>query len=84
MQTAHVLPATGDRPAEPCPDLLTEDEAAGYLRLNCEDVYSSLRRYRRRGLDSAKVGRQILYRREALIEFIQRIEIGKDKKLRRR
>jgi len=76
MFTNHILPPTKDRQAEACPDLLTEGEAARYLRLDCDDVTSAMKRLRVKGLHAASVGRQLLYRRKELIEFCKQLEIG--------
>ncbi|MCC6678947.1 MAG: helix-turn-helix domain-containing protein [Phycisphaerales bacterium] len=64
-------------PAMPCPDLLTEEEAIRYLRLDLIDVESpedTLRRYRRQGLvRGTQVGRCVRYRRSELERFLERI-----------
>lgn len=64
-------------PAMPCPDLLTEDEAVRYLRLDLidvEDPAETLRRYRKRGLvRGTQVGKCVRYRRAELDRFLDRI-----------
>ncbi len=71
LQTV-ILP--GD-PPEPCPELLTLDEAIRYLRLDVEGGPErpdlTLRRYRDLGLlHGIRVGRRIRYRRVDLDEFL--------------
>jgi len=64
-------------PAQPCPDLLTEDEAVRYLRLDLidvEDPAGTLRYYRGRGLLRAtQVGKCIRYRRIELERLLDRL-----------
>lgn len=64
-------------PATPCPDLLTEEEAIRYLRLDIIDVESpadTLRRYRKQGLvRGTQVGKCVRYRRTELERFLDRI-----------
>ena len=61
----------------PCPELLTEEEAIRYLRLdgiNVEDPANSLRYYRRKGLLRAtQVGKSIRYRRIELERLLDRL-----------
>jgi hypothetical protein len=61
-------------PAEPCPDLLTEDEAVRYLRLtDAADPTQTLYRYRAAGLLRAtQVGKWLRYRRSELERFLER------------
>ena len=68
-------------PPQPCPELLTEEEAVRFLRLDGEkgpsDPYQTLWRYRREGLLRAvKIGRQLRYPREELMRFIRRLTEG--------
>ena len=67
-----ILP--GDAPT-PCPELLTEDEAIRYLRLDTieiKDPRATLRRYRERGfLRGTQVSKKIFYRRVELEEFLK-------------
>ena len=69
-----ILP--GD-PWQPCPELLTEQEAVRYLRLdaiNTEEPTAALRYYRRKGLLRAtQVGKCIRYRRIELDRLLDRL-----------
>jgi len=71
---AVVLPGV---PPQPCPELLTEDEAVRYLRLDLidvEDPAGTLGYYRRRGLLRAtQVGKCIRYRRIELERLLDRL-----------
>ncbi len=78
---AAVLPGVmhddGTRsPSEPCPELLTEDEAVRYLRLDTTGVRrpgETLERYRGMGLlRGTQVGRRLFYRRVELDAFLDR------------
>jgi hypothetical protein len=64
-------------PATPCPDLLTEEEAIRYLRLDIIDIdkpEDTLRRYRKLGLiRGTQVGKCVRYRRQELERFLERI-----------
>lgn len=64
-------------PAMPCPELLTEEEAIRYLRLDIIDVENpeeTLRRYRKQGLvRGTQVGKCVRYRRSELEAFLGRI-----------
>jgi hypothetical protein len=72
--TAAILP--GVTPA-PCPELLTEDEAIRYLRLDLIDVddpAGALRYYRRQGLlRGTQVGKCVRYRRVELERLLDRL-----------
>jgi len=61
----------------PCPELLTEEEAVRYLRLdgiNVEDPASSLRYYRKKGLLRAtQVGKSLRYRRIELERLLDKL-----------
>ena len=65
----------------PCPELLTADEAVGYLRLDVDgpkDPQQTLRYYRDKGLLKAvQVGKRLRYRREDLDDFLRSLS-GKD------
>ncbi|MCC6968975.1 MAG: helix-turn-helix domain-containing protein [Phycisphaerales bacterium] len=64
-------------PAMPCPELLTEEEALRYLRLDIIDIDNpedTLRRYRKLGLiRGTQVGKCVRYRRQELERFLERI-----------
>lgn len=64
-------------PAMACPELLTEEEAIRYLRLDIIDVENpeeTLRRYRKQGLvRGTQVGKCVRYRRSELEAFLGRI-----------
>jgi len=68
-----ILP--GD-PPQWCPELLTEDEAVRYLRLDLIDVNDharALRHYREKGLLRAtQVGKAVRYRRVELERLLER------------
>lgn len=70
---AAVLP--GD-PPQPCPELLTEDEAIRYLRLDVDgptNPEQTLRYYREKGLlRGVRVGKRLRYRRKDLDAFLER------------
>lgn len=74
MPAATILP--GDPPL-PCPELLTEDEAIRYLRLdtiNIGNPADTLRRYRERGLlRGTQVSKRVMYRRIELDRFLDRL-----------
>ena len=63
-------------PPMPCPELLTEDEAIRYLRLDTVDIDNpseTLARYRSNGtLRGTQVSKRILYRRVELERFLDR------------
>jgi hypothetical protein len=65
----------GDPPT-PCPELLTEQEAIRYLRLdtiNIKDPSATLRTYRKRGLlKGTQVSKCVFYRRVELENFLAR------------
>jgi len=62
-----------------CPELLTEQEAIRYLRLDVdgpEKPALTLRYYRERGLlNGTRVGRRVRYRREELDRFLERLTV---------
>ena len=64
-------------PAMPCPDLLTEEEALRYLRLDIIEVehpHETLRRYRKQGLiRGTQVGKCVRYLKTELERFLSRI-----------
>ena len=73
----HVVLPDGNGGFAPCPELLTEDEAIRFLRLDSvgiEDPSGTLRYYRRKGLlRGTQVGKCIRYRRVELESFLARI-----------
>ena len=68
------LPGPGG--PQPCPDLLTAEEAVRYLRLDLlklADPLETLARYRAEGrLRGTQVGRAVRYRRIELERFLDR------------
>lgn len=62
---------------QPCPEVLTEQEAVAYLRLNLvntQDPAGALRYYRQRGLlKGTQIGKSVRYRRVELEKFLDRI-----------
>jgi hypothetical protein len=74
MQWSIYLPATKDRPIEPAPFLLTEDEVARLLRIDgASDTYETLRRYRKLGLlRGTQVGKHVRYQLPDVIEFLSK------------
>lgn len=61
----------------PCPELLTEEEAIRYLRLDdvlVKDAANTLKYYRKKGLLCAtQVGKCIRYRRVELERFLDKL-----------
>ena len=76
LRSLAVLP-DGNGGFTPCPELLTEEEAIRYLRLNSigvEKPANTLRYYRKRGLLRAtQVGKCIRYRRIELEGLLDRL-----------
>ncbi len=64
-------------PPTPCPELLTEEEAIRYLRLDTVDIRNrkaTLRRYREQGLlRGTQVSKRVFYRRVELERFLASI-----------
>ena len=60
----------------PCPELMTEDEAIRYLRLdtiNIKNPAATIRRYREAGtLRGVQMSKKIFYPRKELQQFIER------------
>ncbi|MHC4674587.1 MAG: helix-turn-helix domain-containing protein [Planctomycetota bacterium] len=73
-------PTLPGNPPQLCPELLTEDEAIRYLRLdtiNISDPSATLRRYREhRLLRGTQISKRIFYRRAELDRFIERVTEG--------
>lgn len=68
-----VLP-DGNGSFTPCPEVLTEDEAIRYLRIDKQkaDAVKTLAYYRgQKLLKVTKIGKNLLYSRKALDEFIE-------------
>ena len=63
-------------PPQPCPELLTAEEAVRYLRLDTvgiKDPQETLRRYRDSGrLRATQISKKLFYRRVELELFLQR------------
>ncbi len=71
----EVLP-DGNGGYEPCPPLLTENEAIRFLRLDKQKANpkNTLKHYRERGLLRASViGKNLFYSRKSLVEFLDRL-----------
>ena len=72
--TPAVLP-DGNGGFTPCPELLTEDEAIRFLRLDDDGPAKpelTLRYYRQKNkLKGTQIGKRILYTRKALQEFLE-------------
>ena len=70
----HVAILPGDSP-QPCPELLTAEEAISYLRLDVDgpkDPEGTLTYYREKGLlRGTRVGRSLRYRRVELERFLE-------------
>ncbi len=71
--SATILPDVNGR-CTPCPEVLTEEEAIRYLRLDIngpKNPADTLRYYRERGkLKGTQIGKRIRYTRRALDEFL--------------
>jgi hypothetical protein len=76
LMTPAVLP-DGNGGFTPCPELLTEQEAISYLRLDMidiEDPASTLRYYRKKGLlQGTQVGKCVRFRRIELEKLLDRL-----------
>ena len=78
--STHISPAVlpdGNGGFAPCPELLTEEEAIRYLRLDgikTKDSANTLRYYRRKGLLRAtQVGKSIRFRRIELERLLEEL-----------
>jgi hypothetical protein len=69
-----VLP-DGNGGFTPCPELLTPEEAAYYLRLDLKGNWQNTLRYYRekKKLRGTQVGKRVLYTRKALDEFLDKM-----------
>jgi hypothetical protein len=74
-----VLP-DGDNGFTPCPEILTEEEAIRYLRLDIrgpQNPKNTLQYYRDRGvLHGVRIGRQMRYPRRELDAMVERLLEG--------
>ncbi len=67
------LPSTDSSPAEPAPYVLTEADLVRMLRLDCQDPYQAIYRYRRRGqLKGTQVGKQVRFLLPDVVKFLDR------------
>ena len=77
MFTISTILPDGNGGFTPCPELLTENEAIKFLRLDevdVDDPASTLRYYRKKGLLRAtQVGKCIRYRRIELEKLLDRL-----------
>jgi hypothetical protein len=73
-RTATVVLLRGFQPGDPCPDLLTEEEAIRYLRLDTIDIKNpadTLRRCREMNmLRGTQISKKVFYRRSELDQLI--------------
>ncbi len=71
-----VLP-NGDRGYTACPELLTEDEAIRYLRLDangCNNPKATLKYYRDQGvLQAVQIGKKLVYPRKELDSMVEKL-----------
>lgn len=70
------LPATETRPAEPAPEVMTEEEVGRMLRLPSDaNLYHALYRYRRKGvLKATQVGKAVRYRLSDVMSAIEKMQ----------
>lgn len=77
QQPLSAIPILPGDPPEPAPELLTEQEAIRYLRLDKVGISNpseTLRRYRALGLlRGTQVSKRVLYRRVELDRFLERL-----------
>ena len=77
MFSAHAVLPDGNGGFAPCPELLTEDEAIRYLRLDIDGPTkpeNTLRYYReKKKLKGTRIGKRVLYTRKALDEFLEKM-----------
>jgi hypothetical protein len=73
--SAVYFPAEPMREPEPVPFVMTEQEVVRFLRMQIEDPYSSLRRYRNKGLLKAtQIGRFTRYTLPDVMEFLDNLK----------
>jgi hypothetical protein len=67
----------GFQPGDACPDLLTEEEAIRYLRLDLIDIKNpdeTLQRYRKEGhLRGTQISKKVFYLRNELDALLQKL-----------
>ena len=84
LSFCSILP-NGNSKFTPCPDLLTEEEAIRYLRLDVDgssDPERTLKYYRDKGqLVAIRVGKKNRYRRQDLVDFLARKSEEKQRRL---
>jgi len=72
-----VIVPTAFRPGDPCPELLTEQEAISYLRLdtiNIQNPSDTLQRYRALGhLRGTQLSKRVFYLRSELDHFLRKL-----------
>jgi hypothetical protein len=67
------LPPTPDRPAEPAPWVLTEDDVIRLARMDSVDPYSALRRYRQKGwLKATQLGNHVRFLLPDVLAFFEK------------
>ncbi|MHC4445891.1 MAG: helix-turn-helix domain-containing protein [Planctomycetota bacterium] len=70
-----LMPILPGDPPQPCPELLTEEEAIRYLRLDTDGPAKpelTLRHYREKGsLRATRIGRKLRYRRVELDRLME-------------
>ncbi len=72
MTDTIYLPATSDRPAEPAPYVLTEADAARLLRLEVNNPYDTLYRYRKMGrLRATQIGASVRFLLPDVVAFLK-------------
>jgi hypothetical protein len=77
LRTWTITPVLPGDPPQPCPELLTEEEAIRYLRLDIDGPKKpalTLRHYRERGLlRGTRVRKRVRYRRVELDRFMEKL-----------
>ena len=68
------MPSGDGKGTMPAPNLMTGEEVARYLRLDCVDVNEALWQYRKRGLIKAgRIGRKTIYRLPDVVELGEKL-----------
>jgi hypothetical protein len=70
--TVYLPPTPDGRPAELAPYVLTEAEVLRLFRMEVEDPYSALRRYRGKGLKGTQLGKNVRYQLPDVLDFLER------------